>query len=180
MQAVLEQSELVVDRDAVERAVDQLALRVTLAFADRNPIVTCVMTGGLFFTAALVKRLRFPLELDYLHATRYQARTAGSALEWLAAPTLAVVGRAVLVVDDVLDHGHTLAAVVESLRERGANDVRTAVLVDKDIGRAKPITADFIALRCPDRYLFGCGMDYHGYWRNLPEIYAVPDSLLTE
>jgi hypoxanthine phosphoribosyltransferase len=178
MQAVLDQSELLFDSDTIERAIDRLAIRITVDLAGRNPIAICILTGGLIFSGSLLQRLRFPLEIDYLHATRYQSRTEGSVLEWRALPTLPVQGRALLVIDDILDHGHTLAAVVAALRERGAADVRSAVLVDKDIGRQKPIAADYVALNCPDRYLFGRGMDYKGYWRNLPEIYAIPDNLL--
>jgi hypoxanthine phosphoribosyltransferase len=180
MLALLAQAECLYDAAAVERAIDQLAVRITLALAERNPVAMCVLTGGLIFSGDLLQRLRFPLELDYLHATRYQAGTKGSTLAWRALPTLELEGRTVLVIDDILDHGHTLASVVATLLQRGAAEVRTAVLVDKDTRQPKPITADFIALASPDRYLFGRGMDYKGYWRNLPEIYALPDGMLTE
>ncbi len=159
----------------VERAVDQLAVRLAVRLADSHPIVMCVMHGGLILTAELMLRLHFPLELAYVHATRYRESTRGAALVWEASPSIAVEGRTVLLVDDVLDEGRTLAAVVERLRESGADTIVTAVLVDKEIQRPRPVRVDEVALKCPDRFLFGHGMDYRGHWRNLAGIYALPD-----
>lgn len=178
MWTVFEASELIFDAETVQKAIDQLAVRLTLALDERNPVVLCVMTGGLILTSELLLRFRFPLQLDYLHATRYQTRTRGEELAWLAQPTLDLRDRVVLVVDDVLDHGQTLAGVVDKLHERGAGEVITAVLLDKQLASAKPIAADFVGLQCPDRYVFGRGMDYRGYWRNADGIYAVPERFL--
>ncbi len=180
MQAVLDQSEVLFDAACVERAIDQLAVRVSVTLADSDPVVICVMTGGVVFAGDLLSRLQFPLTVDYLHATRYQDTTHGGELVWRALPATDLNGRVVLVVDDILDHGQTLQAVIDRLTALGAAAVHTAVLVDKDLGREKPVGADFIALTAPDRYLFGGGMDYRGYWRNLPAIHAAPENLLTE
>jgi len=162
------------DAAAVERAVDRLAIRLALKLADAHPIVVCVLNGGLPLTAELLLRFQFPLEVTYVHATRYRDALRGAQIEWRAKPDLAVEGRNVLVVDDVLDEGHTLAAVVERLVASGARSVATAVLVDKIIDRPRPITVDDAALTCHDRFLFGHGMDYRGHWRNLAGVYALP------
>ncbi len=167
-------AECLFDEVAVERAVDQLAVRLTLRLHDAHPIVMCVMNGGMILTAELLLRLHFPLEVSYVHATRYRDATQGAVLEWRAAPAADVAGRTVLLVDDVLDEGHTLAAVDARLRESGAANVVTAVLVDKQIGRPRPVRVDDAALVCPDRFLFGHGMDYRGHWRNLAGVYALP------
>ena len=163
----------------VERAIDRLAVRLAIRLEGHHPVVMCVMNGGLILTAELLLRLHFPLELAYVHATRYRDSTRGAALAWQAAPSVAVAARTVLLVDDVLDEGHTLAAVVERLRESGAATVVTAVLVDKDIQRPRPVRVDEAALKCPNRFLFGHGMDYRGHWRNLAGIYALPDGWTT-
>ncbi len=173
--AARDAAECLWDATHVERAIDQLAVRLAVRLADSDPIVMCVMNGGLILTAELLLRLHFPLELGYVHATRYRDSTRGAALAWQASPSIAVAGRTVLLIDDVLDEGHTLAAVVERLRESDAAAVVTAVLVDKDIGRPRPVRVDEAALTCPNRYLFGHGMDYRGHWRNLAGIYALPD-----
>jgi hypoxanthine phosphoribosyltransferase len=131
------------------------------------------MGGSVVFTGHLLTRLRFPLELDYLHVTRYDGTIRGGALSWKVLPRQPVAGRAVLVLDDILDEGTTMAAIRERLLADGAQSVAIAVLADKAIGRRKPVTPDFVGLTVPNRYVFGFGMDVEGMWRNLPAIYAL-------
>ena len=126
------------------------------------------------FAGKLLTRLDFPLQIDYLHATRYRNNTQGSELDWHRLPMLPLDGRNVLIIDDILDEGETLAAVVEHCRAHRAASVLTAVLVDKLHERkVADICADFVGLRVEDRYLYGYGMDYRGYLRNAAGIYAV-------
>jgi hypoxanthine phosphoribosyltransferase len=174
--AVLHSADLLYDRPTVEAAIDRIAVQLTLDFAERLPVVISVLTGGIMFTGDLMQRLQFPLTLDYLHATRYRGETEGREVHWLAQPVNPVQGRNVLLIDDVLDHGDTLAAARQALLQQGAVAVYTVVLVDKQRSAAKPLQADYVALRAPDRYLFGRGMDYKGYWRNLDAIYAVANA----
>jgi len=161
----------------VEAALDRMAGAITERLAGTDPVVLCVMHGGLIVTGRLLPRLAFPLEAGYLHATRYGHEFCGSHLDWRVRPTEDLRGRTVLLVDDILDEGTTLAAIIDYCREEGAKEVLTAVLIDKDHDhKARPdLTADFVGLVSPDRFLFGCGMDYRGYWRNAPGIYAVKD-----
>jgi hypoxanthine phosphoribosyltransferase len=125
------------------------------------------------FAGQLLPQLRMPLDVDYVHATRYGDATSGGRIDWRVPPSLAVRGRNVLVLDDIHDGGHTMRAVRDRLIEMGAASFQCAVLVEKILGREKPIAADFVGLRIPDRFVFGCGMDAKGYWRNLPEIRAM-------
>jgi hypoxanthine phosphoribosyltransferase len=120
--------------------------------------------------------LRFPLDLDYIHASRYGRETRGAQIDWRVAPPAEVRGRALLVLDDILDGGQTMAAIRERLLELGAASFHCAVLVEKRLARAKPIRADFVGLEIADRFVFGYGMDAKGYWRNLPEIRAMRES----
>ena len=165
--------EILVQADELQHRVRQMGEQITRDYADRNPLVLCVMTGGVVFCGQLLPKLDFPLDFDYLHATRYAQETSGGALSWRAAPWTDVKGRTVLVVDDVLDEGHTLSAVKQRLLSMGAAECLLAVLVDKEHADGKPVAADFVALTAPNRYLFGGGMDVKGAWRNLPGIYAV-------
>ena len=160
---------------AVADAVARVAREISARLADSFPLVLPVMRGSVIFAGQLLPQLRFPLEFDYLDVTRYGAATRGGELSWKVAPGTPVGGRVVLVLDDILDEGKTLAAVREKLTAEGARAVYCAVLADKDIGRAKPVSADFVGLTVPDRYVFGFGMDVGGAWRNLPEIYALKD-----
>lgn len=173
--AMLANAELIHSEAVVQAAVGKVAAEIRERLADKYPLVLCVMTGGAVFCGHLLSRLDFPLDFDYLHATRYGPETQGGKLSWRSAPWTSVKGRSVLVVDDILDEGVTLAAVRESLRRMGAEEVLTAVFADKLNGREKPISADFLGLTVPDRFVFGFGMDAGGVWRNLPAVYAMKD-----
>ena len=143
-----------------------------------NPIIMCVMNGGLILAGMLLPRLDFPLQVDYLHATRYREKLTGADLQWKAFPSLDLTGRVVVLVDDILDEGDTLVGIRAYCLAQGAAQVLCAVLVDKNHARRHPALprADITGLDAPDRYLFGFGMDYKGYLRNAPGVYAVAGS----
>jgi hypoxanthine phosphoribosyltransferase len=172
---VLRTADLLCSPGEVDAAFDRMAREITGELADRNPLLLAVMLGGMIPAARLVCRLDFPVDLDYVHATRYQGDVRGRDLDWVAHPRESLAERTVLVVDDILDEGVTLAAIVAHCREAGASAVYSAVLVDKDHDRkaAGLQRADFTGLTVPDRYVFGCGMDYRGQFRHLRGIYAV-------
>jgi hypoxanthine phosphoribosyltransferase len=170
---ILEEADLVVSEQEAMAAVRRLAGEIDAALRDAHPLVLSVMGGAVIFTGQLLPLLRFPLDFDYLHVTRYGDTTTGGELSWIVSPRANIAGRAVLVVDDVLDEGITLAAVKRRLLELGARECRIAVFADKDLGRGKPVSADFIGVHLPNRYVFGFGMDVKGAWRNLPAVYAV-------
>lgn len=169
----LDGADVIHGEDAVRQAVARLVGEITVALAGKEPLVLCVMGGGVVFAGWLLPQLDFPLQFDYVQASRYHAGTAGSDLVWKVAPGPAVRGRSVLLLDDILDEGITLAAVRDKCLELGAADVKIAVLAEKMLGHPKPVAADFVGLTVPDRYVFGCGMDVYGWWRNLPRICAL-------
>ena len=175
--AARRRAEVLVDAAEVQRAIDRVSVRLSLAVSADNPLLLVVMNGGLPYGAELLKRLSFPLQLGYVQVARYGTATRGGALSWLNQPDYELTGRTVLLVDDVFDRGETLAAIVAWAEQAGAGRVLTSVLVDKQVDEPRPLRIDFPALSCPDRYLFGCGMDFQGYWRNLPAIYALPEEL---
>jgi hypoxanthine phosphoribosyltransferase len=171
---IRDESELIHSPEAVERALDRIAAAVTERLGASDPVLLAVMTGGMIPAVWLSTRLRFPHQLDYVHATRYVGSTRGGELRWLARPRLALAGRAVLIVDDILDEGITLREIAAYCRAQGASQVSTAVLVRKRHDRlADGVEADFVGLEVPDRYVFGCGMDYHEYFRELRGIHAL-------
>jgi len=171
----LEESERICSADEVPAAVRRVAGEVHGRLAESYPLVLVVMAGAVVFAGQLLPLLHFPLDLDYVHTSRYGKETAGGALEWRVAPPEGVRGRTVLLLDDILDGGNTLMAIRKRLLELGATRVLSAVLVEKQLARGRPISADFVGLRIPDRFVFGCGMDAKGYWRNLPEIRAMKE-----
>ncbi len=170
---LLAQAEELCSAETVAAALARLAQEITAALGERQPLVLAVMGGAVVFAGNLLPKLAFPLEFDFLHVTRYNDSTRGGQLQWRVSPDQKIPGRCLLVVDDVLDEGVTLAAIKARLLALGAADCYTAVMVEKDLGRKKPISADFVGLTLPDRYLFGYGMDVEGAWRNLPAIYAL-------
>jgi hypoxanthine phosphoribosyltransferase len=170
---ILLASEEIADAKMVQASLDRLGREISDALHDRFPLVLPVMGGAIVFAGQLLPRLDFPLEFDYLHVTRYRGKTHGGSVEWRVLPGQTVAARTVLVVDDILDEGETLHAVKQKLIEMGAARVLTAVLADKDLPNRKPIQADFVGLKVPNRFVFGCGMDAYGLWRNLPEIRAL-------
>ena len=173
--AFLEHSDLIASAAEVQSAVDRVAGEIERALGKSYPLVLAVMGGAVVFAGQILPKLRFPLDFDYLHASRYGAATRGGGIEWRVRPSETVKGRAILVLDDILDHGETMAAIRKGLLELGAASVQCAVLVEKRLDQKKPIAADFVGLQIPDRFVFGCGMDAKGFWRNLPEIRAMKE-----
>ena len=173
---VLRNADLLCTAEQVSAAMDRLAVALTARFKGVDPLVLVVMNGALIPAGQLLIRLDFPFQIGYLHATRYCGGTRGGELNWIARPSPPVEGRVVVVVDDIYDEGTTLKAIVEDLRRSGVREVYSAVLVNKVHDRKEPgFDVDFVGLEVADRYVFGCGMDYKEYLRNLPGIYAVKE-----
>ncbi len=172
---IYREADCLFNREQVNEAIAVMGKNITAALKDTNPLVLCLMNGGLVIGGRLLTLLDFPLQLDYIHATRYCNSTTGFGLEWIVKPRHELTGRTVLVVDDILDEGITLHEVLDFCRAQNASAVYSAVLVEKVHSRRSPpdINADFIGLKVPDRYVFGYGMDYKAYLRNAPGIYAV-------
>jgi len=170
---ILESAELIHDAAAVDAAIERVAAQIAARMKDQFPLVLSVMGGAVVFTGRILPLLNFPLEFDYIHASRYGTATSGGRIDWKVEPKGNVAGRVVLVLDDILDLGDTMLAIRERVLGLGARAFYSAVLTDKKKIAAKPISADFVGLTLPDRYVFGCGMDAHGVWRNLPAIYAL-------
>jgi hypoxanthine phosphoribosyltransferase len=173
--AFLENSDVVAGAEEVQAAVRRVASEIEARLSNAFPMVLPVMGGAVFFAGQLLPHLRFPMDFDYIHASRYGGATRGAGVDWKVSPPGLVQGRTVLVLDDILDHGETMNAIRTRLLELGAKEFFCAVLVEKRLNMKKPIAADFVGLTIPDRFVFGCGMDAKGYWRNLPEIRAMRD-----
>ena len=170
---LLEEAELLCTAEEVDRAVQRMAGEISGKLRHEFPVVLSVMGGAAVFTGRLLPLLDFPLEFGAIEVTRYDNRTQGRDIAWRLPPRDNVRDRTVLVIDDILDEGVTLAAIRAKLGEMGARRVYAAVFADKDINREKPAHADFVGITVPDRYVFGFGMDAYGLWRNLPAIYAL-------
>lgn len=170
---ILNSSDVLFSAEEVSVAVDRMAAEITEKLSEEYPLVLSVMGGAVVFTGQLLPRLQFPLDFDYVHVSRYGDKTHGGELVWRQAPKEDVRDRVVLVLDDILDEGETMAAIRTKVMEMGAKAFYSGVFANKLIKKEKPITADFVGIDVPDRYVFGYGMDVRGIWRNLPAIYAL-------
>lgn len=175
IEQILKKSECLYTKKQIESALDVMAAQMTKDLESENPLFLCVVVGGIVPLGNLLLRLEFPLEVDYVHVTRYRGETKGGQLIWKAEPSADLSGRTVVIVDDILDSGITLKEVVDYCLNKGAKKVFTAVLVDKAearqaVGLQK---ADYVGMPVDNRYVFGYGMDYREYLRNVPGIFAV-------
>ena len=170
----LANADLLFDRAALQGVIADMGRRIDAALDGERAVFLTVMNGALVFGGHLALAIRTDLEFDYVHATRYRGATSGSDLHWLREPAVSLVDRVVLLVDDILDEGHTLKAVREDCYRRGAKRVLIASLCTKRHDRlVDGIASDFNGVELPDRYVFGYGLDYYEQGRNLPAIYAL-------
>ena len=178
--ALLANAEEIVSVDKVQAAVRHVADVLNQRFdkdeAGEFPLVLGVMGGAVVFTGHLLPQLTFPLEFDYIHVTRYGDLDRGGEVVWKVIPRQDVTGRTIIIVDDILDEGETLAHVKQRLLDMGAAEVILAVFADKELGKVKPVQADIVGLTVPNQFVVGFGMDAHGYWRNLPGLWVIRDA----
>ncbi|SDG91342.1 MULTISPECIES: hypoxanthine-guanine phosphoribosyltransferase [unclassified Duganella] len=175
--ALMKSAEELYSKQDVDTAVTAMANTINARFdqpdSEEFPLVLGVMGGAVVFTGNLLPQLTFPLEFDYIHVSRYGDEDRGGEVVWKVVPRSNVSGRVVIVLDDILDEGETLAHVKQRLLDMGAKEVILAVFCDKAIGKAKPVQADIVGITIPNRFVVGFGMDAYGYWRNLPGLWAI-------
>ncbi|MDA7742345.1 hypoxanthine-guanine phosphoribosyltransferase [Francisellaceae bacterium] len=169
------ESDILISESELNLAFDNVAKQLNIDLADKNPIFVCCMNGGLMFTSEIVKRLTMPLQIDYVHASRYRNDYEGGKLNWIKEHNIDFKDRTVVLLDDILDGGITLAEIKKFYEAGGAGEVLTTVMLDKitDREHAGLKSADYVGLPVEDLYVYGFGLDYHGYLRNVPAIYAV-------
>ena len=168
-------AKLLVSDAEIRAAIARLAGELNARFADESEavVVLTVMNGALVFAGQLIPQLRFPIVCDYLHPTRYDEQNSAGEVVWKAKPSTSLVGRTVIVLDDILDQGVTAAAIKSFCEQGGARHISFAMMVAKpSFCRKIAFDADFIGLPIPDEFVFGMGMDYSGLYRNLPAIYC--------
>lgn len=175
IQNVFAKSTCLYSKQEIDTALDTMAAEIHAKLENTNPVLLCVLKGGIVLTGNLLPRLDFPLELDCVHATRYRGNLTGGEITWQVVPTTSLENRTVLIMDDILDGGITLSSIIEFCKTQKARAVYTAVLLDKTAARLPGglPKADFTGLEVDDRYVFGYGLDYKEYLRNAPGIYEV-------
>ena len=172
-QAILDNSRVLFDRDEVNAAVQKMADEINTYYGNEPVILITVLTGAIIPATWLITKLKMPVQMDFVHATRYRGGLYGAELEYRVPPRLDLEGKNVLIVDDIFDEGNTLAAIKGSVEKRKAGSVKMAALVRKDHDRGLSRDyVDFVGMDVPDVYVFGCGMDAYEEWRHLDEIWV--------
>tara|TARA_Y100001933_G_C18835673_1_gene495350 strand:+ start:221 stop:775 length:555 start_codon:yes stop_codon:yes gene_type:complete len=175
--AILNKSHEIISKQEINKIINRLAKQISYDLRNDFPLVIPVMTGGLVLAGQLLPLLDFPLQLDYVHVSRYRGAVTGSDhIEWIKKPNNNVDGRSILLVDDILDEGVTAKAISETLIKMGACKVLLCVLLDKIINKPKPINAKYIGSLVENQYVFGFGMDIKNLWRNLTSIYVYKEN----
>ena len=175
LQHIFENADKLYSMDDIDNALSRLALVLTEQFSHSNPLFLCVMNGSVLTTGHLLPKLNFPLELDYIHVSRYGDKIVGGELNWFHKPVTDLKDRTVILVEDIFDEGVTVQALRKHCEQAGAESVKCVTLVDKLHDNKVGELPEYIGLTVPNRYVFGFGMDYQGYWRNAPGIYAVKE-----
>jgi hypoxanthine phosphoribosyltransferase len=173
LEDALSRADLVHEGPVLRAAIQRIGGEIDALLAGAPAVFLTVMQGALAFAGPLATSIRAPLSFDYVHATRYRGATSGGELLWIKQPAISLAGATVLLVDDILDEGHTLKAIRDFCLEQGAARVLLVVLCEKRHGRGAGLKADFVGVEVPDRYVFGFGMDYHEQGRNLSAVFAV-------
>jgi hypoxanthine phosphoribosyltransferase len=167
------------DEATIMRRLDELAAEISRDFQDRELTVVAILNGSLIFMADLLRRIPLPLKLDCLSVASYHGRleTSGEIIfRQVALPDIA--GRHLLILDDILDSGHTLAAVREKLETGRPASVRVCVLLQKKKARARHVHADYVGFEIEDEFVVGYGLDYMERYRNLPCIGVLRKDLI--
>ena len=167
------------DEPAIHRRLDDIAAQVSSDYRDRELTVIAVLHGSLMFVADLLRRIPLPLKLDCVSVASYHGKAQSSsevAFREVTVPD--VVGRDVLILDDILDSGHTLAAIRETLETAKPRSIRVCVLLSKKKQRAREVNADYVGFQIEDEFVVGYGLDFRERYRNLPYIGVLRKELL--
>ena len=170
---VFAEADCIYTAEQVSNALDVMAKQIAVDYADAEPLLIGILNGGAYVTTELMRRLTILLQLDFLQVQRYRNQTYGGELQWRLEPVNDLSNRHVLIVDDILDEGLTLKAVIEYCKSKNPVSVEVAILSHKQRQVAQDLDIKYCGLELPNRYVFGCGMDYQGYFRNLNSIYAI-------
>jgi hypoxanthine phosphoribosyltransferase len=167
------------DEPAIHRRLDDIAVQISNDYRDRELTVIAVLHGSLMFVADLLRRIPLPLKLECLSVASYhgKAQTSGDVLfKQITLPDVA--GRDILILDDILDSGHTLAAVRETLETAKPRSMRVCVLLSKKKQHAREVNADYVGFEIEDEFVVGYGLDFRERYRNLPYIGVLRKQLL--
>ena len=164
-------AEVLISHKQIREKTRELGRRIEKDYEGKNPLLICVLKGGLMFLADLMREIRMPLEIDFMAVSSYSDATESSGVvRILMDLDRNIRGRHVLIVEDIIDTGRTLNYIIENLRTRGPASIKICTLLNKPARRVLEIPLDYVGFEIPDRFVIGYGLDYGEIYRNLPFI----------
>ena len=171
-----EKPQVLVSRKEIETAVKRLAAEITLDYKDKNPVILGILKGSFIFLSDLVRKLDFPLEVEFVRCSSYgSGRESSGSIKTVRGMRLDVKGRHVLVCEDIVDTGNTVSFLLDYLKKKKTASFKLCALVDKPSRRQTPVNIDYTGLTVPDKFLVGYGLDCAEKYRNLPDICYLED-----
>ena len=171
--------EVLIDKEALCTRVRELGVQISRDYAGQDLLLVCVLKGGVMFLTDLMKQISIPHSIDFMAISSYGtgARRSSGIVRILMDLSADITGRNVLIVEDIIDTGHTLDYLLDLLRTRGPASLRVCCLLDKPSRREVPIPVDYLGFSIPDKYVFGYGLDLDQLYRNLPLIATLKPEL---
>lgn len=167
--------ELFLSQKEIEASIDRIASQMTKDLADKNPLFICILNGAFMFASELMKKINTPLELTFVKLSSYSGTSTTGSVKELLGLAEDIEGRTLVIVEDIVDTGHTISSILEELSRKNPKEIKIATLLFKPNALKKELTLDYVALEIPNDFIVGYGLDYDGYGRNLPDIYKVKE-----
>ncbi len=160
-------------QDVIEKAIQEVAEKINKDLDGKDPLFICVLNGSFIFAAELMKRITIPSEVSFVKMSSYKGTTSTGKIKEIYGLEEDIKGRTVVIVEDIIDTGHTMTLILEQLTCDEPKEILITTLLLKPDALKNPIHADYIALSIPNDFIVGYGLDYDGYGRNLPHIYKI-------
>lgn len=170
----MESIRVLIPEEEVDKKISEIGAQISKDYAGKEVHLICVLKGGVFFMCELAKRITVPVSMDFMSVSSYGDDTKSSGVVRIVKDLdESLQGKEVIIVEDIVDSGRTLAYLKELLMDRGPRDIKICTLLDKPSRRVKAVHVDYTCFRIPDEFVVGYGLDYAQKYRNLPYIGVV-------
>ena len=164
---------LSISEEDVMQAVHSVAEKMNEDLKNDNPLFICVLNGAFMFASDLMKHINFPCEITFIKLSSYEGIYSTGAVKEILGLNESVVGRNVVIIEDIVDTGVTMERILESLSSKGVKSVKIATFLQKPAALTRNIEVDYVGIKIPNEFIIGYGLDYDGYGRNMKAIYTV-------
>ena len=165
--------ELFLSEDRIQEAIQEVAKQINKDLADKDPLFIAVLNGSFMFVGELMKHVNIPCEISFVRMASYKGVKSTEKIKEIYGLEEDIEGRTVVILEDIIDTGHTISLVYDQLACDNPKEIRVATLLFKPEALKNPVQLDYVALEIPNDFIVGYGLDYDGYGRNLPDIYKI-------